>query len=1215
MAHRSRLRTALLLCLGFGACFAEPTEAPPSTPPAISGASGQAGENIGGDEGGESGDGGRSGRAGGGAGNEGGDSGAGNEAGSPPEVPLGTCVPARASELLPARDEAMSAAAQSATTFLQTQFIFREFRTYCGACHFEQPAGQFQIKTIGEFIQKMDADVLAKVKSENADEIMPPGGLPWSQRLATPDDAIRRLIERIESWIAAGKPPDLFEVPNPSSGPTTLLLPPAVGNALTNIGSCVPEPNYPFGRALSVMDGLDLKFEAMERSLPGVGTPAARIGLPERLSETDLSTFDSDELAKNGVIAFAPAYPLWSDGSGKLRHVRVPRGQSIRFDAIRQEFDIPPNTRFYKTFLKKIKDKNGSERFRKIETRLILARPDSATGAPTALYGAYEWNENETEATLVTDPLRNGEPFKDHLLIYIQDEPLAAAIRAQDPLPRNLTFEFDEQHVHRRYAIPGSERCVQCHMGSPSSSFVLGFTPLQIKRRPLGEGGVFEPAGADELNQLERLIELGVITGVASADEILPLEESQGEREPRNDRELVAQAYMFGNCGHCHNPRGFATASAPELGPLLDFWPRKDGGIFQFPIDRKSSRVTRGAEQTPIHYITPSLRDRLPAGYPADTKAVWSKKWDDGGKFFEAPWRSLIYRNVHTPFTYGEDFAIYPHMPLNTAGFDCRAFRFLGEWMVSIPAVRTDTTKYENSIPVNEAQAELFDNSPQPYAEVFRGDPGYEDAVEAAEQRLQRFVNGDHYTKTCPDGFDTVDPYVERGTYLTPLDTDPSRAPLPVEKDSVPHRPHWVSTDLSDPPGDWIPRRDDWSTKLVDQAFEAPHDAAAQAAQEHEKMVVELLQNAHIDAAFRAFATKKVPLAAWAQKEGCNFQAAGVRKASEYGGSERYDWMDQVSQDAPIFESKPGAAVFDMICVNCHGRNFDSRGRQAETIQIITGGETRVANFLLGLVGPPENPGGNIARVFSVAENATATAEDWAGRYLAWMALGGTKRRIPREVLSLVSQTGVAGTPRQSPLVGELDEATAGNMLGAAVEACRRVLPFQSFFETIFECKSLPINLIMSNGDGDLWKALCTYENPGMVRVLRDTERGLMVGQRYIKREAFPAGTRVGNHCGVDAELTDANPLPWCVLPISAYTLRQEDRDRAQARIDAGIAGVPLPVCPDDYDSGAPLNQDFEHWATRGAINAGLATFVYLEQVGHNNIDPRYDECEKLGVP
>ena len=51
-----------------------------------------------------------------------------------------------------------------------------------------------------------------------------------------------------------------------------------------------------------------------------------------------------------------------------------------------------------------------------------------------------------------------------------------------------------------------------------------------------------------------------------------------------------------------------------------------------------------------------------------------------------APWRSLIYRNTDTPYDYFDDYAPFPHMPLNTSGYDCRVAQLMGDWMVSIPA-------------------------------------------------------------------------------------------------------------------------------------------------------------------------------------------------------------------------------------------------------------------------------------------------------------------------------------------------------------------------------------------------------------------------------------------------------------------------------------------------------------------------------------------------
>ena len=70
-------------------------------------------------------------------------------------------------------------------------------------------------------------------------------------------------------------------------------------------------------------------------------------------------------------------------------------------------------------------------------------------------------------------------------------------------------------------------------MGSPTKDFVLGFIPLQVARRATGTGGTYDPTGEDELTQLQRLIDFGVISGITSPADVKPLEESQGARKPR----------------------------------------------------------------------------------------------------------------------------------------------------------------------------------------------------------------------------------------------------------------------------------------------------------------------------------------------------------------------------------------------------------------------------------------------------------------------------------------------------------------------------------------------------------------------------------------------------------------------------------------------------------------------------------------------------------
>src|SRR6185295_2388086 len=110
--------------------------------------------------------------------------------------------------------------------------------------------------------------------------------------------------------------------------------------------------------------------------------------------------------------------------------------------------------------------------------------------------------DDETNATLNELLLNDNKPFPDLLKQYVTDEVKAKEIL--DTNPRSKTGALQSAGLMRHYAIPGSQRCIDCHMGSPSASFVLGFTPLQINRRKTGEGGVIEPTAPDELTQLQR---------------------------------------------------------------------------------------------------------------------------------------------------------------------------------------------------------------------------------------------------------------------------------------------------------------------------------------------------------------------------------------------------------------------------------------------------------------------------------------------------------------------------------------------------------------------------------------------------------------------------------------------------------------------------------------------------------------------------------------
>ncbi len=1169
------------------------------------------------------------------------------------------CDPARSAEPLPARADLFSAdGSGGGPTTMFTRDLFGLFRSHCGACHVEASLGGFHV-TSQTFAMVVGENVLMRIKSDTSTFFMPPpaaGGMPFSTR--APTDPVVQLVGLLEAWIAQGRPKDVFTVAGPGGGGASpYVLSDWTIDHLTNLGDCVPTPGL-VGLRASHMDQRDAFF-------------AAASELPDSLADTDLDSLDGATLAQEGVIAYVPAYPLWTDDAGKLRHVRVPRGQSIEFDAARQSFHIPPNTRFYKTFLKKVVDLKGYTSWRKIETRLIVSRPDhmrdDGTVEQTALYGTYVWNDGETEAHLLRDPLRDGTPFRDRLISVVVDEPAAKAI--EDTHPADLVYELEEAHtgVVRHYAIPGSARCVQCHMGSASASFVLGFMPLQLASRKDDEGGVYEHAEGDELTQLQRLIDYGVITGMTSPAQVTPLEDSQGERKPRNQHELAAQAYMLGNCAHCHNPRGFPSVKNPELAGSLDFLPGAVGGIFQFPLERVSPLRRRGADlDVAIPYITPSLRE-----YPVAPSSTvnWAAKWIDCAlsglepiyhrtgegmvKYaplcgvpvghYPAPWRSLIYRNVDTPFSYADDFVIFPHMPMNSPGFDCRAPRLMAEWMVSIPARRVNDIN-EDLVPTPDGQG-MFDSSVQPYREVKPDEPGYAQAVAAGLLRLSAYRIGPRYGY-CPDTRDIVDHAVlnrvNRGDALVPpaepvFDTiDPTKL---VQHDvGVPVRAHWVATDLSEVPGDWYPRRPDWADVLVAQHVDDP--SLSPADQQAQRDLVTLLQSVSLDATTRAYATTPLPFGLWQVKPGCNF--AGEKTVAQFAGAARRPWMDRTNApaDAPVYLQTPGAAVFTTVCINCHGPKADSRGLLSDAIMMMTGGDARVANLRDGLFGPVSAPGGNRTRIFGPSASPQVSADDWGARYLAWMTLGGTQRVLPPALLNIVAATRVLGARRAS---NQISPTGSPNMLKLAKELCLHTLPAVNAsydLRPLFDHGHLDwgdqTGLIDVNADAEMWLELCAVGNRTIVRVPYvekwSSETGISSpGPRIVPEQslyyadAYPASAPVLNQRGEIVHGVSADNLfPVCI---------KKPSDPAElAAADAFLAAqvVRVPYCPaelfgengrwklasipDPDIPGRRILTDARRWALRGAINAALSVFLYLDGIERGLVTPRpaFNQCEQL---
>jgi mono/diheme cytochrome c family protein len=1165
------------------------------------------------------------------------------------------------------------------------------------------------------------------ILSSDEDKVMPPGSGDGTKRRA--NDPIRLLGERLAAWEKAGFP-DSFQVQ--VNQPAPVLTDPGISEdpyrlssdlavSLTNIGSCLPVAKL--HRSTDETQALDRMFAAAQ----------SIDDLPETLVETDLVSLDSELLARRAVYSYAPTYTLFSDNAAKMRYVRVPMGKKVRYNPVTKDFDIPPNTRFYKTFLRKVVDKDGEVGHRKMETRLIVSRPDEqlADGSweVRALMVVYAWDKDERMAHKVTDPLRNLQPWADRLCPYVEDEREPRTQKENPIIPAtqrtSCTYMTEEEVANpasgkvRHYAIPSQERCVQCHMGSSNRSFILGFTPWHVDRRAEGEGGIIEAPHPDELDQLERLIEYGVIEGLEPGQ--AKLEESQFSRKPRNDFELRAQGYMMGNCAFCHNPGGFPTIENPVL-KEFDLFPTATGGVFQFPLEKFSPRAKVGPKQDlRFPYITPALGDFAPAdGYETgsgDAKVLdvgilekaptndWLVPFNErtnhslqdveefdviSGRFtFVGPWRSLIWRNVYTPFTYEEDNTIFIHMPRNVPGFDCKAQKIMAEWMLSIPSIPkltspevVDMMTGEIISPRISAYRKDMPGFEQPFLEVRPGDLPYAKAREGedpfpkggrfynydraafdANQRILRYRNG-LTGQHCPDDEDIVDALVvnskefaapfDRGTMNGPRVNQAAQGLIP---DRVPDHAHWVPLDTTDAPGRWAPRRPDWKGVLVDR------DPKFTVSPKVKKVIDELLA-LHLTPEREAFSTQPVPMGLWHPQCRDSEEAKASKNVAQARVEERtagprgmYRWLFERRENGSLRWSQPselaervhsqsrGEAVFRAICMNCHGKDIDSRSPLASTILELTGAQTRVANFVEGIYGPLGAPGQYAEGEFSQAGRG-GTPADWQARYMVFMGMGGTESVIPSIALKLVSTSAFYGA---APAAGE--GISDANMLESARTLCRDVLRTNwNVFDTNDNNAELALVLrtlgpqpfVRGTGHFELWASICGFQNTPTVQVFtnvvndvkvpgvpfRAFEFSAQIKQVFRAKDAlgqwvYPPNHPVGTMAGkVERGIKPTNALPWCLKPPD-----EEKREIARAyfRRHGMTRDEDMPFCPRELFAQTfgrniheilpkPFDQELQDaWTRTGAINAGVAAYYYMDGVTKGKLKPQvaFDECKK----
>jgi uncharacterized repeat protein (TIGR03806 family) len=235
----------------------------------------------------------------------------------------------------------------------------------------------------------------------------------------------------------------------------------------------------------------------------------------DRLSEWGFFEGPLAELAPtDGVLPYTVASPLWSDFAGKGRFMRLPEGETIRFE-MQDDWAFPLGTIFIKTFFfdldRTTPPKELGADSRIVETRLLV-RED--TGWESYI---YLWDDAQREA-------ERTKAGADVQLEYIG---------------------ADGARASQLYLVPDQNTCEDCH-ARDDEMHVLGPITHQLNVQ-------VELDDAGTRSQIDVFAALGLFDPAPP-----PASELPAFASPTGDGELDARAraYLHGNCSHCHRPGG-----------------------------------------------------------------------------------------------------------------------------------------------------------------------------------------------------------------------------------------------------------------------------------------------------------------------------------------------------------------------------------------------------------------------------------------------------------------------------------------------------------------------------------------------------------------------------------------------------------------------------------------------------------------------------------
>lgn len=254
---------------------------------------------------------------------------------------------------------------------------------------------------------------------------------------------------------------------------------------------------------------------------------------PTKLSKTGLFQSVKDLGLAEGVISYDINAKPWEDGATATRALAIPGAPTLelyersnaQIGYLKGHWKYPADTVFVKTLSLDFEEGNPQSN-RRIETQLLHYDEDTWRAY------TYEWNEDQTDATLV--PAEGRERT-----FQIKDAMAPGGERTQS------------------WRFASRTECIVCHVTRAGS--VLGFHVPQLDIEAFGT------------NQLEMLTGAGLIRDPYKELKKLSVKPESAYPDPYDKTaalESRARTYLQVNCAHCHLRGGGGTAPFELLSRL-----------------------------------------------------------------------------------------------------------------------------------------------------------------------------------------------------------------------------------------------------------------------------------------------------------------------------------------------------------------------------------------------------------------------------------------------------------------------------------------------------------------------------------------------------------------------------------------------------------------------------------------------------------------------